>query len=332
MRATPKPLDNSAIGGNKLLFNLNTFFAACFTILASIYYPSSTSALNGGGEVLFIHLKTRFRRTLLAFSCLFIVTIHVVAFLIIYQATYQYHVQLALLHVRQQEQNVQSHMQLLEETSRLIAQNPLPLILKKLGEGGGDTAGEITGLLNDYMTSSLYIRNMGVYAIDGSEYPSMAYSRFPVEDIVRGQEACFKESTGISFWIVRPVRLADAPEGYLTYVSGIYGEDGALLGYLAVNTEIERVFSLYKDGGSRIFKKETSYILTKTGDLLPHGSRSPFPGDFLENAGQGSFTAMDWRNIYCGIPIPKSNDLVLLYMPIGVWEQITVDEYVIKCR
>jgi hypothetical protein len=270
-----------------------------------------------GRNGMFRLLETRIERTLMLFTCFFALLINIVAFSIIYAATHQDRVQLTLAHIRQQEQNVQLHMQLLEETSRLIAQNSL--ISQRLVDG--DASGEVANILNDYLASSLYISGLSIYALNESIYSSrLATSLLSLEKIA--MELKSRSLLGgepVSFWMVQHLRLTRAPDGYLTYISGIYNDDGILLGYLAVDTDINRIFSLYQLNESKNFINEKAYIYTSEGEAFSNGLSSPPPESYKR--AEGNFKIIG-NHIVRIVQIPKSKDRVILSIPLAIFSQM----------
>jgi hypothetical protein len=184
-------------------------------------------------------------------------------------------VNLSVQYTIQQNQNAQLYIKLIEETSKLVSDNPN--MIHSLQVSGYDNT--IVKVLDGVRASNLNITGISVYGENGLIYMSNnvsnipSYSQLKSDGILRRQIPYGQSS----YWLARYKNISefyttypypDRKYGIFTYVSKIFDKDKNMLGYLLVDTNMISLYNFFNPENNALFKHSSTYIITDSNDIL----------------------------------------------------------------
>ncbi|HHV99835.1 MAG TPA: hypothetical protein GXX36_09750 [Clostridiaceae bacterium] len=248
---------------------------------------------------------------------------------------YDHSVQLSQQHIKQQNQNLRLNMNLIEETSRLISENP---VIKESLETT-DFSDKVIPLLDSLRASNLNILGVTVYGSNGILYlSSNTYNAPKFEKVKDNFHFLNKLAEKNSYWMVRTKDIPSfynynsvSKTGIFTCAICIKNNHGESLGYLFVDTNINSIYDFYKpDDSGMFYNKSSIYIITSDKKTLTSPYNPPL-GIGLQLADinmippfmDSSYTIeKNRKSIITYYPIPNSSDTVVIVTPLDLNSQL----------
>lgn len=244
-------------------------------------------------------------------------------------------VQLSQQHIKQQNQNLRLNMNLIEETSRLITENPV--IIESLETTHFND--KVIPLLDSLRASNLNILGVTVYGENGILYLSSNAYNAPKFDKVKDIfDPLEKLSEKNSFWMVRLKNIPSfynynsvSKTGIFTCTICIKNNQGDPLGYVFIDTNINSIYDFYKPDDSGMFYNSSSiYIITSENKTLASPYNSSLSAGLqvadikqTSSSGDKAYTLeKNRKSIITYNPIPNSSDTVAIITPLDINSQL----------
>jgi hypothetical protein len=226
-------------------------------------------------------------------------------------------------------------MNLIEETSKLITENP---VIKESLETTHFND-KVIPLLDSLRASNLNILGVTVYGLNGTLYLSSNAYNVPNLDKLKDMLRPSEELSGKnSFWMVRFTNIPSfysynsvSKTGIFTCVFYIKSTHGDGLGYVFIDTNIDSIYDFYKPDDSGMFYNSSSvYIVTSENETLTSPHNSSQWGDIPSADMNLSAAPNDMKytleknkkRIITYNPIPNSSDTVVIITPLNINSQL----------
>ena len=220
---------------------------------------------NRGGGWVFQTLGIKIHQILFWFIALVILCSSAIAYRTIRNNITGNFVELAVQNITQRNRNVALYMQYMEETVKLLTTSS-----KVLDDLRKSTYSSTLNKQLDYVLLTNYnIRSFAIYDNYGHVYLS-SNSGWPpsLDDLLK--DAGAKERPSSALWWYRSENIPELPStstanGVFSYLAPVYDETGVTLGFILVNTQVDRIYDYYFNNVSSIFSHTNVYLVNTQG-------------------------------------------------------------------
>lgn len=278
-------------------------------------------------------LQMKIRGTLLLFLTVFMTVTLLLLAWVVGKSVADSFARLATQRIRQQNQNVESYLRLVEDFSQIISTDAA--MADEIRQG--DPLDSINDTLNNDLNMTLGLSGITILAADGRTYSSTnGYSSASRNTMLNAVAQNRTADGKVSFWTIRYQDVnpaTDRAPGYFSYVSDIRAEDGGQLGYLVMDTSFDELYRNFTGDSGEYFKNISVYLLAADGKMFaspqnPAGNGldratllAVTPGtDAATNHGKGMLAAVD---------LPKAKDRVVEYIPMNILNDLVPAELLV---
>jgi len=230
--------------------------------------------LKKGGLTIFKKIENRIKTivilavsSVLIFSC-------IAAYFVSKKIFVDDFVQKSIKLTNQINENIHSHMNLIEETANLVSKSPR--VIEALTSSQYDVG--VIPVLDSVISTNVSIVGVSLYSKNDTIYTSSTVSSPPNLEYLKqnGFLQDFMFEDGASFWEIRnggiddyytSVYYSSKSKGIITYVRKITTETGGVLGYLLIDTTSNYIYDYY-DYNKEIFFKNLALYMRYDGDKV----------------------------------------------------------------